>query len=350
VCTPVCTGSQFCCNAACTNTAVDDLNCGQCGINCNASKQVCIAGTCVANAPMPHARSKFAAATGADGKIYVFCDLSGEQSIDAYDPSTNQWTTVGTLSGPNGTPFSSYGCAAATAGSLIYLATGMIDGGSATGGFYQFDPATATLTQLAFQPAPISHSGSAMTAGADGQLYLVGGFPITGDLQIYNPDAGTWTFYSSGPETLPETVGGLAAATDLDGGIYAMGGAAADTGGPYVSSVFHYAGGAWSSLPSLNDDGGLAELGAALGADGRIYAMGGQPDGGGATFIDAQAYLPGASAWTVLPNLPTPRWLVAAAPGLSGRRIYVLGGVAVGGIAPSTKVEAWDIDAGKWIP
>jgi len=105
----------------------------------------------------------------------------------------------------------------------------------------------------------------------------------------------------------------------------------------------------WSSAPSLAI--ARADLAAALGKDGRIYAIGG---GVGSRCLTSpcnvvEAYDVRRNTWTAVAPLPDPRWLFAAAVGPDGR-IYVLGGdgAIMSPSPPSTVVDAYtEVPAGK---
>ena len=301
---------------------------------------------------MPKGRVRSAAATGIDGKIYLFCDSSAAQvtTVDAFDPVANTWTRLDA-----GLPYVTWGCAAASVGSLIYVATGQTlgNGGVPIGGLYSFDPIAGQLTSLGLEPLP--RSAAAMLGGADGRVYLLGGYAPTGaataDVQIYEPATNTW----DAGTPLPFVSEQLAGAVDSSGFFYALGGEFSTTG-PELSAVASYdpTTQSWDAGPLIpNLLSGLTGLGAARGSDGFVYAMGGEPDAGVASYVDAQRFQPGQDAgWVALPNMPHPRYVVSVAADQSGGRNYVFGGIEVsdGGPTPTAKLDAWDVDAGKWIP
>lgn len=68
---------------------------------------------------------------------------------------------------------------------------------------------------------------------------------------------------------------------------------------------------------------------AVVGADGRVYAIGGRSSDG--TFLSSvEALRPGAKRWSPIAPLSSPRSGLTAGPGIDGR-IYALGGEAIGG-------------------
>jgi hypothetical protein len=64
-------------------------------------------------------------------------------------------------------------------------------------------------------------------------------------------------------------------------------------------------------------------LGAAVGSDGRIYAIGGHDSSDRVSLVEA--YVPGAPGWTTVASMPTARDYLAVVSGNDGR-IYAIGG------------------------
>jgi N-acetylneuraminic acid mutarotase len=146
---------------------------------------------------------------------------------------------------------------------------------------------------------------------------------------------------------LPRLAGGLshlAGAGDRDGNLYAIGGttAAIDTTTEVESAVYIYdpLADAWTSGAPLTV--ARRSLGAALGSDGRIYAIGGSD--GNAAVGTVEAYDPGTRTWTMAAPLPTPRARLAVVAGADGR-IYAVGGEDT---AAKATVEVLDVVTGKW--
>jgi hypothetical protein len=125
---------------------------------------------------MPTARTDLAAATGPDGRVYAIGGNHGGPdntfnpvgTVEAYDPSTNTWSTVA--------------------------------------------------------PMPTARNALAAVVGPDGRIYAMGGYAasILDTVEAYSPATNSWTAGASLPT--PRTA--LAAALGSDGRIYAIGGVA----------------------------------------------------------------------------------------------------------------------------
>jgi N-acetylneuraminic acid mutarotase len=88
-----------------------------------------------------------------------------------------------------------------------------------------------------------------------------------------------------------------------------------------------------------------AYLAAAMGPDGRIFAIGGFQEGDGKRLNTVEAYDTKTNSWTTVASMTTARNAHAAATGPDGR-IYAIGGSTVGG-TPNT-VEAYNPSTNKW--
>src|SRR2546427_4976019 len=101
----------------------------------------------------------------------------------------------------------------------------------------------------------------------------------------------------------------------------------------------------WTTLTSMPTP--RSALAAVTGPDGRIYAIGGvdtlrSPE----PLATVEAYTVATNTWTTVASLPTPRQLLAAAVGPDGR-IYALGGADAAG-NPLHTVEAYTITTNTW--
>ena len=186
-------------------------------------------------------------------------------------------------------------------------------------------------------PAPTERTEVA-AAAAGGRIYVAGGYAPNGDtvatVEVYDPAADAW---AAGPD-LPVAVNHAMAAT-LDGAVHVAGGYGADR--RPSRQVVRLEGDRWRPLAPLPDGraaGGLVAL------DGRLYLVGGVAPGGLAA--DTLVYDPAADRWTSAPGLPTPREHLGAAA--AGGRVVVVGG-RVGGLGGNLDVaEAYDPAARRW--
>jgi N-acetylneuraminic acid mutarotase len=131
-------------------------------------------------------------------------------------------------------------------------------------------------------------------------------------------------------DPMPTARSGLAAATDLDGNVYAFGGSdltdALDT-----VEVYNAVSKTWSSMSPVTGEP-LAPMptarlnfAAATGLDGTIYVLGGT-DADGHALATMDAYNPYRNTWSSVARMSVPRMNLAAATDAHGRMIYAVGG------------------------
>ncbi len=271
--------------------------------------------TWVARATMLTGRFNMGVTVGSNGLIYAMggepLGSSAETTNEAYDPSSNQWT----VKAPMPAPHFDYGAVAANDGQIYAFG-----GETQTAEMDVYDPIADSWTVGTSLPAVHSKFGSAL--GSDGNIYvftgLQDGSPVATTL-AYNPTTKAWTTRASVP-TIRVDPQAVAAPNGL---IYVIGGSTTSGGGDYLTTVEAYdpVHDTWTSRAPLL----VAEWVAAatLGADGRIYVMGGQGTTG--TLNTVQVYDPVADTWTLGPSLPTGRQSLSAALGPDGH-VYVFGG------------------------
>jgi hypothetical protein len=202
-----------------------------------------------------------------------------------------------------------------------------------------FDPPTNTWA-AAGTPAPLhtARAYHAAVTGTDGGIYAIGGVGGAGNtlnsVERYDPVAHAWSAVAS----MPTPRSGLAACV-VGNNIYAIGGQ--DSSGTPLTTVevFNTVSRTWNAvtLPSLL--GGRTKLAACSGPGGLIYAIGGLSSSSAATpAADVYSWDQSmSSTWvSVFPSLPSATGLLAAALGPDGR-LYAVGGDTTVGNAASTR-------------
>jgi len=200
--------------------------------------------------------------------------------------------------------------------------------------------------------------GQGLAVDGAGNMYLTGqtystDFPTTpGALQGSN---GGWydAFIAkiSGPPLNLGRAGMPTARTDLgaalgpDTLIYAIGGKNSGSAALTTVEAYNPVSNTWTvitaTLPTARSG-----LGLATGADGLLYAIGGK-NGGGTALTTVEAYNPVSVTWTAITaTLPTARANLAVVAANDGR-IYALGGFTTSGTALST-VEAYNPVSLTW--
>jgi len=186
-------------------------------------------------APMHSARYRFAAVLY-QGVIYAIGGSTGvtvTNTVETYNAATNAWTT---LPPSQSLPHALEALVATVDGHGHIAVLGGYDGTSSG------PVSTLSLYDgTSWSSGPTLPQGTldaGATLGADGQIYLAGGYNggwLT-TVQVYNPTSGAW---STGP-VLPYAVAGAGLVTARSGQIYLMGGAAGATGGGVTAQVAVY--------------------------------------------------------------------------------------------------------------
>ena len=270
-------------------------------------------------ADMLEPRFAEAAVAGEDGRIYSFTGFGNGtlSSAERFDPVTGAWSPIAP---PEGRWM--LGAAQGSDG-RIYLVGGMDESGVARSSVQAYDRVTNTWTAGPELNAPrYTH---AVTAGADGRIYALGGTetgPSVASVEVLDPALNRWQVVA--PMRVERQA--HAAATGRDGRIYVFGGIT-PTGTTAESEVYDPETNTWSDIASMPAP--LDGHSAARGGDGRIYVLGGFHD------FTAQksgfAYDPVTDTWSSVPDMNVPRYFAAAAGGLDGY-VYVMGGFTDEGI------------------
>ncbi|MBX3013992.1 MAG: S8 family serine peptidase [Caldilineaceae bacterium] len=220
--------------------------------------------------PMPAARANGGVAL-LNGKIYVVGGNSYNSNTDyysyptyatlfVYDLASGQWSTAASL------PKAYTSMAVAVARGKLYAFGGMDATATVSNRSYEYDPTSDRWTEKA--PMPGGGRYLAAAANVSGNIYVVGGWDSTTVVEIYDPLSNTWR---NGAK-LQRGRHSLGLTTAPDGYLYAIGGAAYYWG---EASIERYdpTANRWEMLSALQD-GNRYGVAAAY-AGGRIYAIGG---------------------------------------------------------------------------
>lgn len=161
-----------------------------------------------------------------------------------------------------------------------------------------------------------------------GCIYAIGGTNGSAWLSIverYTPQLKSWQELA--PLSTPRA--NLAAATGNDGLVYAIGGLGyidiyGDSDVLNTVEAYNPAGGAWQTMPSMPT--ARRYLGATAGGDGLVYAIGGIDGYGGSQLGNVEAYMPQVSpTLSLTPNSgPDGSSIVAAGAGFGAGESVVL--------------------------
>ena len=136
---------------------------------------------------MPFGDDGLAAATGTDGKVYVF-----GPNAAVFDPASGQWSGIAQ---PNTLRYWAGG--ASDAQGRIYAIGGSPpanSGGALLNSVERYDPARGSWSAVASMPMHAAQVGAA--TGCDGRIYVFGGDngQILNTVQVYDPNSDSWTF------------------------------------------------------------------------------------------------------------------------------------------------------------
>lgn len=311
-------------------------------------------------ASLPERRAQLAAVKDADGRIYIIGASDGDeaQAVDRYDPQTNQWELLPPLKAAR------YGAAAwAGVDGKVHVVGGQGFSGVVPS-METFDPRLNAWSSVRGADLDREFAGFAVTTG--GTPYVLGGEtqgmpdPLEGRDTTYclrtsmrfDSVNSRWVKALSMPTRRKD----LAAVTGADGKIYALGGQYAiepgcwvegSTGSWYVLSVaeaFDPSTETWRQLAPMPT--GRYGLMAAAGTDGLIYAIGGSTKHERA-LTKVEAYDPVGKRWHAVAPLPSGRWQGAATTGKDGR-IYVLGGYDADSL-PTDTMMVFDPATNTWV-
>ena len=313
-----------------------------------SGRQTCSLGFCgdhgawVGMSDMPEPRTFFGLATTADhlyaagGENPIGPPQFSLASMDAYSFATGAWTSVAPMpasrssfalmGGPDGRIYALGGHVPEAA--TTYCVGGIIPDCTWTLAWspaLAYSPAGNSWTSITQMPTLRLHMAGAV--GHDGLLYTLGGgagskLMTVSTVEAYNPRTNAW----QGAAGMPTPRARLAAVTGPDGRIYALGGFTGEIyegpGNPTgIVEAYTPSTNTWQSLASMPTP--RISFAAAVGIDGRIYAIGGTgPSGPVAT---VEAYSPATNTWATVTSLPGVLINFAAALGPS-RQLLAVGG------------------------
>ena len=259
-----------------------------------------------------------------DTDFYVFGGVSdGLQvpNVNSYNLATGTWTSHSPM------PFTSEAptCALDASSGLVYCAQG--DTGD---GFASYNIATDTWTPLASDPFATDHYGSASGA-FNGKVFVAGGTTSeTNAVDVYDVATDTWSSGTAAPDAFL-----LAGYQQVGQFLYVIGGfglVAAVEPPHELSSGYEFS--AWHVGHGPGFTRGRADFGLAYDASqNKLYAMGGDADGGG--FFDSTNLVdeldlsgwPGGTWTSSTPNLPSPNRQANQAGFYGGGNIWSVGGI-----------------------
>ena len=284
---------------------------------------------------MPTTRGQAVVITGDDGLIYVMGGLDGGvpfSTVEAYNPLTDTWTAKMAM------PETTRGAAVAKGLNGIIYVIGGFNGTSKSTAIQAYNTTSNTWSKKTPIPVEVWMAGAAV--GDDGKIYVFGGESYStfysNKTQIYDPTTDTWT---NGTH-MPTSRSLLGVAKGPDGLIYAVGGC----NGSALSVVEAYdpSTDTWTEKAPMPSP--KLEFSLVLGPDKKIYAIGGGTSYGnniGPFFNTVEIYDSKTDVWTIPgwseSTMPTERKELGAALGNNGR-IYAIGGA--NGVYVSTNEEA----------
>jgi hypothetical protein len=254
------------------------------------------------------------------GNLLIGGDSSYFQSLpQSLTPTNRFWTYLPAIYGTRIAPG-----AVANGGDVIIY--GGSDGTNSTSTVVGYSPSGDSALTLASMSVARSYLGYA--PDASGSAYAIGGLDDNGQplssVERYNQDSSTWAAISS----LPVAQYNFPAVFDRTNGIYIFGGRTNTTVGGETAAVLRYSTktSSWAAMAPMP----VATAGSAavLGADGKIYVVGGTS--GGVTTNVVQVYNPAANSWVI--STPLPEALSASAVGVDSLgRLILMGGMNVTG-------------------
>jgi hypothetical protein len=225
---------------------------------------------------------------------------------------------------------------AATFGAEIAVVAGFTADGTASTRADAYAPAGDTWRRLPDLPLAVHH---AMAAGAQGRLYVLGGYGSEGRPQRTAFVLAGDTWQPLPPLPFPRAAAGTAV---VDGRIVVAGGVVRVSGRWLARNAlaFDLRTGRWSVVPGPRP---REHLGVAALAH-RVYAVAGRVYGFDTNLATFESWRPGERRWRPLPQVPRPRGGTGAAA--VGGRIVSVGGEETAGTIE--EAYAYRVASGRW--
>jgi len=295
-------------------------------------------------APMPEASAEVLG-VALHGKLHVFCGLAPgfrpRGLVLQFDPGSNSWAEKQPM------PRALHHVAFAALGDKIYgfggfaLPSAGPPSWMPVGDCWEYDPAADRWRALAPMPTV---RGAAAAVELDGKLYVIGGASlptdqkmllpgspqmVVGTVEVYDPVHDQWERRSNMPTPRNHHAVGA-----IGRKIYAIGGRIGSVFIPFSNPLDLVE----SYDPATDRWGPVLERmptprsGCAWASDGRqVYVAGGEAQDRAmlSAYRAVEAYDPARNRWTVLPSMPTPRHGCAGA--IIDNKFYIAGGEAQSG-------------------
>ena len=278
---------------------------------------------------LPGSRLQVAATVGTDGALYVVsgqADYTAAADAQTYVllPGAAEWTT----GPPQAMPRSASSAVTLPDGRIVVV--GGEDDTKSYPDVDALDPGTATWTKLPPLQNGISRA-AAMVDSSSGSIFVVGGSPAAESSPVATTSIFANGAWSPGPK-LPDATLRAAGVVRANGRLCVIGGVAQD----FVATFLCLDGAhtKWQALAPMTSK--RSRHAGVLGADDRVYAIGGDLTSGPIATVEAFDALDGG--WAAVAPMPETRYAHAALRGADGR-IYAIGGVVGGN--PSASVIAY---------
>ena len=298
-----------------------------CILSMDARSQTGISGTWATASSTGFPPGFWFTSSAVNGKIYVIGGVKKGgplNTLEAFDPSTNTWSTPITT----GTFTARYGLASCVVNNKIYVLGGATtDDKHLLNTLEVFDPSTNTWSTP--KTTGTSTTRYVLAAHAvNGKIYAIGGWNGRTDvntLEVFDPSTNTW----STPKTTGEfTATGAFASGVVNGKIYVIGGInSTDTSAALLNTVqvFDPLTNTWNTPTTTGTITPRWALCSGV-VNGKIYVMGGADTNSALNTVEV--FDPSANTWSTAKTTGTftPRnWVTSS---VVDGKIYVMGGMA----------------------